>query len=127
MQLLKITLVDMDNGAQRRWAFAGEYDAVATEIEAMTLAAADPAEVLYALAIRSEAWGTLYVDSREPNGHRVADLKRAFRWRDSTAARAWWEGHKGDDTRLVEVVRVDTGERVEADSPLDLAATAATG
>ena len=114
MRLLEITLADQDGCGQRRWAFAGEYEFVAAKITALIRASmgSAAASVAYTLAIRSEAWGSLYVDSRRPHGPRVDDLKWASHWTAPAPAWAWWQKHKGDDTRLVEVVRADTGDRV---------------
>ena len=114
MRLLEITLADLDGCGQRRWALAGEYEFVAAKIEAMIRASTGhaAASVAYTLAIRSEVFGTLFVDSRRPHGPRVDDLKWASHWSEPAPAWAWWQKHKGDDTRLVEVVRADTGDRV---------------
>ena len=114
MRLLEITLVDQDGCGQKRWTFAGEPNAVIAKIEAMIRASTGhaAASVAYTLAIRSEVFGTLYVDARRHHGPRTEDLQWASRWSDPASAWAWWQKHKGDDTRLVEVVRADTGERV---------------
>ena len=114
MLLLEITLADQDGCGQKRWTFAGEPNAVIVKIEAMIRASTGhaAASVAYTLAIRSEVFGTLFVDSRRPHGPRVDDLKWASHWSEPAPAWAWWQKHKGDDTRLVEVVRADTGDRV---------------
>ena len=120
MRLLKITLDDLDGGPQKRWTFAGEHAHAAARIEAMIRLSKGPAgpAVTYTLAIRSEVWGSLYVDSRRPHGPMTDDLGKASRWATTERAWAWWEKHKGDDTRRVEVVRADTGEVVEVGEPV---------
>ena len=114
MRLLEITLADLDGCGQKRWTFAGDHAAVVAKVEAMIRASTGPARpaFVYTLAIRSEVFGTLFVDSRRPHGPRVDDLKWASHWHEPAPAWAWWQKHKGDDTRLVEVVRADTGDRV---------------
>ena len=120
MRLLEITLADLDGCGQKRWTFAGEHAHAVAKIEAIIRASqghAGPA-VTYTLAIRSEVFGSLYVDIRRAHGPRTDDLKWASHWHEPAPAWAWWEKHKGDDTRLVEVIRVDTGEVVEVGEPI---------
>ena len=115
MRPLDITLADPDNGMQRRWSFVGEYEDFVARIGAI-VGPAIP-DVLYTLAIRSDAWGTLYFNYRNPWGPVVDDLQRASTWRSPSEVWTWWQSRKGDDTRLVEVIRTDTGEVVEVSEP----------
>ena len=111
---IQITLADLDGCGQKRWTFAGDHAAVVAKVEAMIQASTGPAKsaFIYTLAIRSEVFGKLYVDARRPHGPRTEDLQCASLWNEPALAWAWWQRHKDDDTRLVEVVRADTGDRV---------------
>lgn len=108
MRPLEITLNDRDGCGQRRWAFVGDHDAVVARIEALVRSPAGRANA-YALAIRSGEGEARYVEFMRPHGLWTDNLRWAMRWRSPCDALTWWEEHRGDDTRPVEIVHADTG------------------